>query len=268
MQSSLLWEIRGDAIEHPSFLFGTMHVQDSRAFQRSQTVLEKISQCSAFAAECNLSSAMEAFDGAAMMLPAGQTLQTLIPPGKYRKLRKTLLKSVKLDIDYLKHSLPFTIINLLTSRMLDSDMPKSLDEHLWHFAEQEGKTMLGIETLAEQLAVLEKIPTHDQVKMLVDIGKNIGRYRKHLLHLAELYARGDMRQLYQSVKKSSKGLRKLMLYRRNEIMAERISELAQAHSIFVAIGAGHLYGGKGVVRLLKRKGWKVTPIPVTRTASP
>jgi uncharacterized protein YbaP (TraB family) len=66
------------------------------------------------------------------------------------------------------------------------------------------------------------------------------------------------------VKKNAKGLRKMMLYHRNEVMAGRIAALARQQSLFAAIGAGHLLGGKGVLRLLKKEGLKVVPVQVKK----
>jgi len=55
-------------------------------------------------------------------------------------------------------------------------------------------------------------------------------------------------------------MRKLMLYRRNTIMADRFSEKIYKKSIFCAIGAGHLGGKQGVLRLLKLNGLVVQPV--------
>jgi uncharacterized protein YbaP (TraB family) len=114
--------------------------------------------------------------------------------------------------------------------------------------------------MEEQFQVLEKIPLEEQLKMLLSIGKNIKRYRRHILHSAELYQKSDLRRLSKSVAKNTGKLRKELIYKRNEVMAERIAALASETSIFAAIGAGHLGGGKGVLRLLKKKGLKVKPV--------
>jgi uncharacterized protein YbaP (TraB family) len=55
-------------------------------------------------------------------------------------------------------------------------------------------------------------------------------------------------------------MRKLLLYERNTIMAERFAEIARQESLFCAVGAGHLSGKKGLLRLLKKEGFKVRPI--------
>ncbi|MEK7255422.1 MAG: TraB/GumN family protein, partial [Bacteroidota bacterium] len=257
---SLLWKIEGEGLSGASYLFGTMHVRDSRAWAVASVAMEKIQECPAFAAEFHLGDQMPEMPISPTQLPENQSLQEFMPPRRYKKLRKIILRSARLDLDHFKYAPPFLVLNLIGEQILKADMPYSLDEHLWEFAKQERKSLHGIETLREQLETLQKIPLKDQVKMLLDASQNISSYRRHLLHLSELYFQGDARRIFKIVKKSSKGLRKLLLYRRNEVMAERIAALARQQQVFAAIGAGHLGGGKGVVKLLKMKGLKVKQI--------
>jgi uncharacterized protein YbaP (TraB family) len=43
-------------------------------------------------------------------------------------------------------------------------------------------------------------------------------------------------------------------------MADKIAEIISKKSLFAAIGAGHLGGKKGVLYLLKKKGFLLKPI--------
>ena len=253
----MLWRLGHPDFPAASFLFGTMHVQDVRAFGKWEIVREKIKDCDVFAVEFDLEDEGLTMSYSATILPEGQKLSDLIPEKKYMKLRRILLKSTGFNLDHGQRTLPFLLIGAISGNILQNDMPTSLDQHLWAFAKTEGKQVMGIETLSEQLAVLSKIPLEAQVKMLLDVGRNIGTFRKQLLHLAELYQKEELQLLHRAVKKQAGGLRKIMLNRRNEIMADRIFEMAAGQKTFAAIGAGHLWGGKGVLRLLKKKGMSV-----------
>ncbi|MBI5917540.1 MAG: TraB/GumN family protein [Bacteroidetes bacterium] len=257
---SLLWKVEGGSLPGASYLFGTMHVKDRRAFAALAPVYEIISGCEAFAAEFHIENAELDFDPSLVQLPDGQRLADLISPKKYQRLRQILLKTTHLDLDHLQRSLPFVVVNLVSEYFLRSDMPEALDSHLWNFAKGQEKALYGIETFAEQMAVLHQISLEEQVKMLTGMCKNIGRFRHYLHDLARLYEAKELDRLYQLVKKNAHGLRHLMIYRRNEIMAARIEALAARQSVFAAIGAAHLSGGKGVLRLLKRNGLRVTPV--------
>lgn len=257
---SLLWKI--DAPGHPdsSYVFGTMHVKDQRAFANQELVYRKIEACAAFATEFSLEQANQELGANAMDLPEGQTLDQLIPPKTYRKIQKQLLKNSGLDIKMFNTSKPLLISNLLAEYILRKDMPFSLDENLWRYAKSLEKITLGVETIEEQLAIMEKIPMEYQIKSLISIGKGYKNFRKSTLKMAKVYQTMDIQKIFKSAKKSSKGLRKVLLYDRNVVMAKRIKQMAQEQSICCAIGAAHLGGKKGVLRLLKQAGCKVKPV--------
>ena len=260
LKNSLLWRLEGDLLPAPSYLFGTMHVRDQRAFQRLETVYGAMAECDGFAAEFHLEDAGQGMKSGLMQLPGEQRLSDFFSKKKYQKYRTVLLKSTGLDLAHFQRMLPFLVVNFATESLLQQEMPEPLDQHLWGYAKSAGKSLHGIETLGEQMEVLQKITLEEQVKMLESLCRNVGRFRQFLLHLSELYEAPKVQQLYKMVKKNSKGMRHLMLYRRNEVMAERIGLLVREHVVFVAIGAAHLGGGKGVLRLLKLQGVMASPI--------
>ena len=55
-----------------------------------------------------------------------------------------------------------------------------------------------------------------------------------------------------------------MLYQRNVVMTDRFFKIIQEKSIFCAIGAGHLGGKQGVLRLLKQRGLTVKEVVSSR----
>ena len=75
------------------------------------------------------------------------------------------------------------------------------------------------------------------------------------------YQQGDIQRLYKAAKKDAKGMRKVLLFDRNILMAERFSEIAREKTLFCAVGAGHLPGQKGMLRLLKKDGFTVEAVP-------
>lgn len=256
----MLWKIESPALPGTSYLFGTMHVRDSGVVAAAAPAFERIKLCKTFASEFDLRELAEGPVGTPLRMPPGLRLADLLGPKKYTKLRGLFLKFAQFDLQHVQHLPPMLIVNLIAERTLGNELPQSLDEQLWAYAQEEGLEMKGIETFEEQLAVMARIPLPMQVGMLLESVRNISRYRSHLGHLAELYKLGDATRLYQSVKKSLRGLRKPMLYRRNEIMAQRMLVLVKEQPTFVAIGAAHLPGGKGVVRLLKQAGLKLSPV--------
>lgn len=259
-KKTLLWEISGEALPGISYIFGTMHVKDARVFQRLEKVYASIESCEAFAAEFDLQDAGEGIDPRLFALPEGLALDQLISAKKYHKLRRVLQKTLQINIDLLKYNRPLLLSNLIEERLLASNMPYSLDEHLWQYAQRLGKTTLGIETLHEQLKILQLIPVSHQIQSLFSTVRNFSRYRQHLLKMAQWYEQGDIYKLYRGTRHGTHGLRRLLLYDRNVLMANRIAILIQAQTTFCTVGAAHLAGQQGVLRLLKSKGLRLKPV--------
>ncbi len=259
-KKNLLWKIEGIDTPGVSYLFGTMHLHYQVSFQNLEMVYEKIRECKAFALEFNLNESTSSdMDSNGLYLPEAKTLKDFMPAKRYRKLQKFFLKTTRLNLDSCNHFLPILITNFLTKKIFAEENIASLDERLFEFAKSEDRILLGIETHLEQFEIMKKIPLNYQLKGLMEIGKNIKKFRKNLERTACLYTDGDIQKLYKSVKKGAGRMRKVLLFKRNQIMAERISQMVKEQSLFAAIGAGHLGGEKGVLRLLKRKGLTVSP---------
>lgn len=265
LSSSLLWELsQPDLPSDPSFLFGTMHVKDQRAYQFLPVVQSYLQRCSAFALEYDLNEAalLQAGRPQAYLLPAHRAWRNSIPEKKYRKIRQLFLKAVQLDIDGWQHLQPLILSNLILEKMLSDDYPLALDHHLWALASQLDKQLLGIETFRFQMDLLSSIPLEDQLGNLLELARHISKHRRQIDKMADLYARADLRQLHKQVARSTGRQRRLLLYNRNQTMARKIHEFGLEQATFSAIGAGHLSGKFGVLRLLKLQGWKLRPVKV------
>lgn len=259
-KQSLLWKITSKGTKTPSYLLGTMHVKDSRAFGDLEQIKQLILSCEAFATEFDLEKADPEQAAAAFRLPDNSTLYDYISPKKMERLENFLLKRFHLPVSEFANNQPIVLTNFLTTLAFQQDQQQSLDETLYAFAKAENRTMLGLETFEEQLAVMKKMTVKSQVKQLIGLTKNFNKYRKSLNKLAEMYSRGDIQQLYKSSKKSMGKMKKPMIYDRNVIMADRFEAIVAEQSLFCGIGAGHLAGKKGVLKLLKEKGFKVKAV--------
>lgn len=237
-----------------------MHVRDQRAFAGLKKVRQCIDECPAFALEIDLDEAQPGMPPALFQLPGYTTLHQYLPGKKYPRLRRILLKAFGIDLDLFSRLRPMAIIELLTNQLMEKDFGLVLDAYLWDYASSQGKTTFGIETLEEQQSILAEITLDVQLKMLRDIGKKPAQFRHMLNHMAGLYEAGDLKNLHRLSRKSAGGLRHAMLFDRNRIMAGRIAASMQEQPAFYAIGAAHLWGGKGVLRLLKQRGIRLEPI--------
>ena len=84
----------------------------------------------------------------------------------------------------------------------------------------------------------------------------MSKFNRSVLKLVDLYEKEDIHKIYIMSKKQLGKLRDIMLYERNEQMAEFIDQHKSINA-FYAIGAAHLGGEKGVLTKLKRRGWQL-----------
>ena len=257
------WRVSGARLSGISYLLGTMHVKPPSQKKNWQAIyLNYIDLCKVFATEFPLDKVDIALLGKSSLLKEGQSISDLISTSKLNKLEKKLQKSLGLPLRSLLKMKPIMIVNLINERILADCQPISMDKTLWQAAEKKGKILTGIETFEEQLELLERIPIKYQMKNLLSIVENIGKYKRQLLHLADIYDAGDIQKLYKISKKGLGPIRKFMLKDRNEVMAYRIIELASEQPLFCAIGAGHLAGKNGVLRLLNQQDITIKPINI------
>ena len=199
---SLLWELSKRGEDTKSYLLGTMHVRDKRAFKFLDVIKDKIIVCEQYAAEFDLNDPAGNSQMAHMELDGDNHLQELIPEKKYKKLQRILLKSFQIDISIFNRLRPIFISNLIAESILSKDKRMPLDNYLWDYARGLNKKMLGIESYEEQLRILKSIPIDDQIKGLLDIGRNVKKYRSQILKITNYYENSELSKLYKAGKNS------------------------------------------------------------------
>ena len=257
MKESLLWQITHPSSGVKHFVFGTMHVRNDAAYSHTHKADKYLKTCSKFAGEMNLHDEELLHIQDYFELPQVLSLHDLLGDRKYDRYSKIILKAFNIDIGHYIRLKPMILTNMISEQLLSASHETSLDQYMWDQAEAADKEMYGLESAAQQIEILKAIPLDLQVKMLKDMTQNVSRFRKNVFKLSKLYEEGKVHQLYKSAKRSLGKLRKPLLYTRNHKMADRIVELTKDESLFVAVGAAHLSGRHGVLRLLKKSGYKL-----------
>lgn len=259
-QDSLLWKIESPDNGQVSYLFGTMHVRDLRAFGWLDLALPHLAECDVFATEFDFSETDAEALAIALELPEDKDLQQWLSPQAWKNLDRYAHKKFGSSAEAFRHQHPMTVSTALSMAFLLEESAHSLDETLWKYARSMGKSTTGVETFADQLDTLRQIPFEQHLKGLTWLLKNYNRHKIRLYKMMQRYADGEIQALYQAAKKDAKGMRKILLYRRNKLMSIRFAQIASSQSLFCAVGAGHLAGGKGMLRLLKKAGFKVASV--------
>ncbi len=260
---SLLWKIECKDCPGPSYLYGTMHVKDSRAFQFSDSLLPAIESCDLFSLEVAMDSINPMSFLSVVMLPSGKTLKSFYSKKKYKIVEKKFYEKTGMKLAMFTKMKPFFLQNMLGEKVIDNKEKDFLDLHLYNLAKERNKKIVGLENIQDQINALNYIPLKEQAKNLYSaLTKNNSDDEKLMKEMIEKYAQADLEGLYELIKKVEykDDFLKKLLDDRNVNMANRFSEYAKKFTIFGAIGAGHLPGKNGVLQLLKDKGFVVTPV--------
>lgn len=260
MKNSLLWRVTPEKGGPESYLFGTMHVRDLRAFEWLEPANLCLARCAVFATEFDFSETDPLAIASVLKLPEGATLDQLLKPGAWKALQYYCGKKLGMPRENMRYLHPMAVTMAFTNALLADEAALSLDETLWEQARSLGKRTTGVETFDEQLATLKSIPFDEHLKNLTWLLKNYTRQKRRLKKMLRWYRAGDIQQLYKAAKRDAKGMRKLLLYDRNALMIKRFVEIARQESLFCAVGAGHLAGQKGLLRGLKKAGFRVRPV--------
>ena len=256
-KKTLLWQFHGDHLLGPGYLFGTMHARSARVHAIALHLQVYIEQCDAFAAEYNLDETLTQPPAAMHMK---EPLDQLMGPRRFAKARRILLKTTGVDLMALRFVHPVLISGMLDEVFFSQEHVHPLDALLWHYAKEADKTCVGLESMEQQWAVLQQISPREGADGIHQLSRNPAKHRRQMLRLMEWYLAGDPHTLYHHAKKGLGKHRRTFLYERNKIMAERIVFFAGQHRLFAAVGAGHLSGEKGILRLLKQGGCEVRPL--------
>lgn len=258
-KQSALWQATAPS-GTVSYLFGTMHVRDLRAFRWLEMAKKCVAECSAFATEFDFADADQAALTAALSLPEGTDLEQCLSRQAWRNLDRYARQKLGASADLFRHQHPMAVSTALNMAFLSEEAPLSLDETLWEHARSLGVRTTGVESFNDQLDTIQRIGFEQHTASLTWLLKNYRRQKQRLRKMLARYAQGDIQGLYKSAKKDAKGMRKVLLYRRNKLMAKRFAEIASQEPLFCAVGAGHLAGNKGMLRLLKNAGFSLRPV--------
>ncbi len=259
--NSLLWEISGNGIAHKSYLFGTMHVKDKRAFDFSKNMTNAFDTCRTFAMEIALEPDIYKDIFKMMVADKDYRIENHLKPDELKKIDNFLKKEFGFKLDYFKQIKPVFLYIIMSGTGMSVDNEHFLDEHLFLKAKQNEKNVVGIETLEEQINALDGLTIREQLDLVLEAVDGFGKNKKMEQKLLKYYQKQQLSEIAKLVEtNSNQKVNKLLLVDRNYTMADRIAKLIKKESTFVAIGAGHLPGKEGVIELLRKKGFSVEPV--------
>ncbi len=264
----LLWRVE-TAGKADSFLFGTMHATDPDIVALPAPVRDALRQSRSMTLEMVMTDQVERKLGAAMVLTDGRRLDGIVGPQLFGALAE-IGRLYDFQPPMLAHLAPWaamTVISIAPSeyrRIREGLQP--LDQTLQSYAETQGLPVHGLETVDEQISVFRDVPEPEQIALLdLAVRSHVG-IEGWFRQMKDAYLTRDLARLTSLMNEQTAGgdaqlLRSFesrLIEARNIRMAVRAAERLDAGGAFVAVGALHLPGEKGLVRLFELQGRRLT----------
>jgi len=267
----LLWQIhtpppQADLVT-PSYIFGTIHSEDSRVLQLPLAVQEALAQSKNFCMELLPDMTSTATLTQSMMYTNGQNLQTVIGQPLFDQLAPLMGKR-GVPSQALMFLKPWAVY--MTLSMPQAKTGVFLDLLLYETAKKQGKPVCGLETAEEQVQVFENTAIDDQILLLRQLVKNPQAVAEQIARMIPLYLDRDLAELVaisteqelatEREKRSVEAFLKRLVDERNLKMVERMTSRLGEGSAFIAVGALHLPGQQGILQALTDRGYTVSVV--------
>jgi len=266
-QQTLFWEWSGGDLKEPSYILGTMHVlpETCTDFLNYQ-VAEALARSKSLVTEIDLS------DMAGMLalvsrvqLPEGKTLRDFFTVEQYAKMEQIVRDSFSLSLVTFETMKPFFASqSVFTAPIMQqvSGETASVELLLIEMAQRLGIPGDGLESAARQMDYADEIPLEEQAKMMWEMFDDFQGQKQETREMIDAYCEGDLSVLEAVLEANSsyERIAEVLIYSRNRDWIKPLIDRARNASIFVAVGAGHLYGDQGVLNLLRKEGYVLRPL--------
>ena len=267
--NTLLWKISGNGIEKPSYLFGTIHMLCKEDAFLSENLVKAIKNADRVYLELDMDNLFELLGIITKMkMKNDTTLADLLTPEEY-EITKTYFEKngSMLPFSTLETYKPLVASSMLMEASMVCDEQVAMEQLIMEEAKKYGKRIDGLETMAYQMSVFDSIPYKVQAKELykgiAGAGKGENEAEQEFKKMMKAYKEQNLEKLGEMISKNDEGMMQyedILLYNRNRNWVEKLKTLLKEKVLLVAVGAGHLPGEKGVIELLRKEGYKVTPV--------
>ncbi|MET0280227.1 MAG: TraB/GumN family protein [Steroidobacteraceae bacterium] len=262
----VFWEVAG--AHNTVYLLGSVHVLHANdhalppvteaAYADAEKIVEELDLFAA-AAEMLTPPAM-----AHQMLPAGQTLPAVLGPALHQRVQ-VAAKELGLDASFLAGMQPWFVATMISELRLGKagySAQDGVDFQIAARAQRDGKPIVGLETLTQQLSFLSAMSMDEQREFLAAT-LDEDASASELQEITAAWRRGDLQALEALLRKGDAEMPELfqrIVVDRNRNWLPRLEQMLAdpADDYLVVTGALHMVGEQGLVELLRRKGYTVT----------
>ena len=281
--AQLLYKISGNGLDKPSYLMGTYHLAPSTFSDSIPGFRQALAEASQVCGELDMESVKSPENTMkmlnAMTLPEGKTIQSMLSEEEMKNLNEFVKSLMGVDfsnpmvgeqLGKLTPAALTTQFSLLMYMKMNPNFSTNdgIDTYVQTLGKQQGKTVLGLETIDDQIKVLFGCQSLErQLQLLMCMVRHKDLQMQLAGDIVNAYYAQDLKRLgeltdmkYNDECDSSQEEEEVLIYGRNANWAKAMPDIMKAQPTFFAVGAAHLIGEKGLITLLKEKGFAVEAV--------
>lgn len=259
--SSLLYKISGNGLSQSSYLFGTIHMIPKQDFFLTDSMIATFKSCDALVTEIPMDLTLKEQLTLAqrMFLPDGRSYKDYMKEDAFDRLYTFLVDSLNIrekKADRYIRIKPVFLSGIVMKEMLGKIKVYEIEFH--GMAKKRDMKLFSLETAEEQMNIVDSISLEMQFKDMDNPSSFNSEYNK----LLNAYKNQDFTNLCMLLDEDTDFLqvKSLMLDNRNRKWMKEIDNMITHHACFIAVGAAHLCGSNGLIELLEKAGYVITPV--------
>lgn len=263
---SLLYEVSGNGLKKPSYLFGTFHLLTESFVDSQKNVIKAFRSCKAVAGEVITDSMASPKVLEAMQ--ADTPINKLISDSSYDDLNDWMQELMGMDMTLFNNFSPMAVnavlLNALYNKHFDPPAGEQLmDIYFQQLARKRKMNVYGLESIQTQIDALFETPLTQQAKHLEELVREKDSAVYQLRELMRLYRTADFDELSKMMydESFSRDEIEILVNDRNDAWVKKLPSMLSQQPTFVAVGAMHLAGENGLVEQLRKQGYTVKPLP-------
>lgn len=268
-QKTFLWRVQSRT--NTVYVLGSIHYMKKEIYPLNKRIEDAFDKSDALVVEANINDVIQ-LDLQNLMERAfysdDDTLEKHLSAETYELLKKEI-GELGLPPQIVQRQKPWFLALTLTAlelMKLGFDPTYGIDRYFLSKA-QGKKKILELESINYQINLLSGFSDKDQELFLLYTLKDLNKLDRDTDGLLKAWISGDAGTMESIMAKSLMEDRKLssvyeiLVYERNKKMASKVDDfLRMKETYFVIVGAGHLLGNKGVIQILREKGYLVNQL--------
>jgi uncharacterized protein YbaP (TraB family) len=257
LENSLLWEVSGNGLSKPSYLYGTIHMICGGDYFLSEKTKKAFEASNKLVLEINFADPNEMSDMQKMAM-GKEPLSKKLNPEQLSKLGLILKKTTGMNVQQVDSFSLMTVMTLISMKSFGCTDMKLYEMEFIEQAKKGNIQIGGLETVKSQLAIFDSAYSNDE--MITMLSESTSEETAKLVAAYKLENVQGLYDITTDEKFTSETTKKAILDNRNNNWVKNMPELMKKESVFFAFGAAHLGGEEGVINLLRKAGYKVEPI--------